>query len=775
MPGLCAVLLLPLLLAPPPIFAAEELVLWRGETAPVEPETGYPARIRHVRVHTADPGEPGGAGCLLHPAVIVHEGTIFVSWADCGENENEPGAYNRGRLSRDGGKTWSPPFVVAPPVSGAPDEYHGRGSFLSLDGELFAYIARGSEGQDPARGVVATRLFQLDEASGTWNDKGDFVEDFYPMDNPRRRADGRWVMGGMDAGSYPAVAVSQSADPRGPWRVHRIANVPRGSETSVWVDGETVTAFIRHRVADDSETAYVASVRSNDGGDSWDLPYDMKVPKSKFPASDSKVFAGRLSNGQGYLVFNMPVGGNSSDRRVLAIAVTAPGGNTFERIFKLRAFGDAGTRIRGSGKIEGWQFPYAYEHDNQLYVVYARATEDCELTVIPISSLTVDAPTQDAANERPRFLFTHHYAYRDLGPGRSWGQTALADIDHDGDLDFITGLRNGNVYWFEYQGPGPWVRHLLGESSPSDVGGAAMDVNGDGWTDFVAGGVWYENTGNPRTEIFIRHVFDAALNAVHDVETGDIDGDGRDDVVTMSDKNDLRWDAIPSNPTEPWKSSRIHDPVHSGIALGDLDGDGDLDIVRSNIWLENRNRGTEWTAHRVSEPWGDHSFRFSFNATQAKIADINKDGRPDIILTDGERRGARIAWLEAPPDPARGRWWIHYLPVGDRSPRGAYHSLQVGDFDNDGDLDIFTVEMEHVGGERPPRWFIWENTDGAGKFVERVILETNLGGHRAMAGDVDGDGDLDICSKPWSAAPTNTNGGRNHFDFLENLSVNRSR
>lgn len=241
----------------------------------------------------------------------------------------------------------------------------------------------------------------------------------------------------------------------------------------------------------------------------------------------------------------------------------------------------------------------------------------------------------------------------------------------------------------------------------------------------------------------------------------------------MSDKNDLRWYAIPDDPAQPWKATHIYGSVHSGIALGDLDSDGDLDLVRSDIWLENHGAGAAWAPHKLSEPWGDHSFPYSYDATQAAVVDINADGRLDVVLVDGEIRGARGAWFEAPSDPRRDPWIRHDLEQGDPAPRGAYHSLQVADFDNDGDPDIFTAEMEHISGERPPRWFIWENLDGKGTFVERVILDKNLGGHRALAADVDGDGDLDICSKPWSPAESNNNGGRNHFDLLENLTVDR--
>jgi transposase InsO family protein len=68
--------------------------------------------------------------------------------------------------------------------------------------------------------------------------------------------------------------------------------------------------------------------------------------------------------------------------------------------------------------------------------------------------------------------FKHHFGDRNLGDD-AWGQTALIDVDRDGDLDFITGKRGGDIVWFEYQTADRWVRHSLGRKSPSDVAGCA--------------------------------------------------------------------------------------------------------------------------------------------------------------------------------------------------------------------------------------------------------------------------------------------------------------
>src|SRR5262245_2301658 len=109
------------------------------------------------------------------------------------------------------------------------------------------------------------------------------------------------------------------------------------------------------------------------------------------------------------------------------------------------------------------------------------------LGTVGCALLTLSVVAVAAAGE---FHFRHHFIDADL-PGIDYGLTDCADIDHTRHPAFITGGKDQykTIYWFEYQSQDTWVRHVLGTNHPSDVGGKALDVDGDSWIDFVTGGV----------------------------------------------------------------------------------------------------------------------------------------------------------------------------------------------------------------------------------------------------------------------------------------------
>ena len=333
--------------------------------------------------------------------------------------------------------------------------------------------------------------------------------------------------------------------------------------------------------------------------------------------------------------------------------------------------------------------------------------------------------------------------------GRQMGQTSLVDIYKDGDLDWVVGQRT-RTWWFEYIGPDKWIRHDLGQGNRTDVGGTAFDVDGDGWIDQFCGEGWYRNTGKPRTEPFER--FDSGTIDCHDNVASDINGDGKLDVVAISDQKDHKvtvWYEIPANPRNKWIEHKIGGGIHGGVGpagVGDLDADGDNDVVRGDVWFENADgKGLKWIERAgLTPPGGNRPDRYGL-AIKVWICDLDKDGDLDIVEAEADAVDGRVFWFQ---NQGKARNWKCHL-ISANHTKQDLHSLAVADFDNDGDLDAFSGGGP-ISKAEVCKCFIWENADGhAGQWKEHVILEGKRC-HEAKAADVDRDGDIDICFKPWN-------------------------
>ncbi|MBD3265846.1 hypothetical protein GF373_04185, partial [bacterium] len=232
-----------------------------------------------------------------------------------------------------------------------------------------------------------------------------------------------------------------------------------------------------------------------------------------------------------------------------------------------------------------------------------------------------------------------------------------------------------------------------------------------------------------------------------------------------SDTTGLFWYEIPTDPTKKWKEHTIiaakkHE-IHGGVspkAVGDLDGDGDADVVTGQAWYENADgKGLQWIQHKNINFGEKHKYGI---ALKTWVTDMDGDGDNDFVQAEADNPDSRVAWFE---NDGKGNWTRHMIKEeGDGQD---FHSLVVADFDNDGDLDVFSGGGP-LSKKRHCVCYIWENTAGknkkpsSDKWKEHVIAKKPS--HEAVGGDVDGDGDIDICTKPWSI-------GNEHVFFQNRL------
>ena len=347
-------------------------------------------------------------------------------------------------------------------------------------------------------------------------------------------------------------------------------------------------------------------------------------------------------------------------------------------------------------------------------------------------------------------------ATRDFGSGADDTMSvALGDVDDDGDLDIVVGnLREQNaVYLNDGAGHFDWPgsTRTVGSGVDASYSIAVGDVDGDGDVDLaIANGEWFSDTqntvylndgvGNYDWTGAVRH-FGTGSEDSRTVALGDVNGDGYLDLAVG---NHITQNVVYLNDgagNYAWSGSARNYGTGSddtrGVTLGDLDGDGDLDLVAGTsspvapgpgdqnvVYLNDGAGNFEWPGAAVNYGTGIDWTR------SVAVADVDGDGALDLVVGNYDPGGSsqNVVYLNnGAADFSLAR---SFGPGSDRT-----QSIAVADVDGNGTLDIVSINDQQPNA-------IYLN-DGAGDLSDVHTFDHGFITGVAL-GDMDGDGDLDI-------------------------------
>lgn len=326
---------------------------------------------------------------------------------------------------------------------------------------------------------------------------------------------------------------------------------------------------------------------------------------------------------------------------------------------------------------------------------------------------------------------------QELGGSATSRGIDLGDLDGDGDIDaFVTTWTKApytasNTVWIN-NGQGSFESN--GQTLPPAVGGHSValgDLDDDGDLDaFVANSgnqpntIWWNDGSGQFTDSGQR----LGASDSFEVELGDFDSDGDLDAFVVNwngrvnpggqantiwrnDGNGVFAQSVQGLPVD----------VSWYIAVQDIDGDNDLDVIVANdgansVW---KNDGTGMFSQAQS--LGNNK-----ESRGIALGDINGDGHPDLFITNYVQPDT--VWL----NDGSGSFFDSGQKLGNSKSR----SVMLEDVDKDGDLDAFVVNDENQAN------ILWLNT-GSGHFVDSGQRPGTSDSRHFTMSDLDGDGDLD--------------------------------
>ena len=353
----------------------------------------------------------------------------------------------------------------------------------------------------------------------------------------------------------------------------------------------------------------------------------------------------------------------------------------------------------------------------------------------------------------------------------SWG-TSAADFNRDGVLDVVSGP-------YIYYGPdyktSREIYYALSNNPVTEFSvnmEYAADFTGDGWPDIIT--VSYGGAGsgvtlyvNPKGEKRRWDKYTVVQGVQSEIAVlRDIDGDGKPELVYMGGGQVRYAKPDPNDPIGKWKvynvSAEGYGTAH-GLGVGDVNGDGRLDIVNAYGWWEQPAAGAdsgEWTYHPQAFARYERGI---VGGSVMAVYDVNGDGLNDVV-TALDAHGFGLAWYEQKRSPSGEISFVQHMVMDDFSTKNAgnvtfseLHGTGVADVDGDGIPDFIAGKryFSHLDTniDPDPRGapvLYWYQTvrnpkaPGGAELIPHLIDSHSGVGSDVLATDLNKDGAVDI-------------------------------